>query len=221
MLRSYVEFTIWVTIDMTGLTLENMDRTGSRAAGLFEGKFLLAMPSLDSSVFKRSVIFICAHSSDGAMGFQVNKPCEMTIADLIRKTDLDSEFDFNYKNSVYADAQVQSGGPVEQQRGFVLHSYDYETDTTIAINDAIYLTSNVEILRAIVTGEGPESMVVALGYAGWGPGQLEQEIAENAWLTFDADQETIFNPIHEAKYDQLLAQMGIDPVHLTGNGGSA
>ncbi|KPB01162.1 YqgE/AlgH family protein [Ahrensia marina] len=190
-------------------------------SGQFEGKFLLAMPTLETSLFDRSIIYICAHSHDGAMGFQVNKSSDMTIKELIGKTDIAQDTRFVAKNSAAVSNFVRNGGPVDEHRGFVLHSGDYHSDTTIPISENVYLTSNIEILRSIMNGTGPSRVVVSLGYAGWGPGQLEQEVADNAWLTLDADPEVIFDQRHEGKYERMLVAMGITPAHFIAEAGSA
>lgn len=194
---------------------------GADKSGQFEGKFLLAMPNMGSDVFERSIIYVCAHSFDGAMGFQVNKSARMTVSELIKSTELGEQESLAIKKSSMASNMVRNGGPVDEHRGFVLHSRDYDSDATIPISDSVYLTSNIQILRSIATGEGPRKVAVALGYSGWGPGQLEQEIADNAWLTVDADPEILFDHHHENKYDRLLAGMGISSANFIAEAGNA
>lgn len=201
--------------------MDNLVSDKGEETGQFEGKFLLAMPTLEASIFDRSIIYMCAHSHDGAMGFQVNKPCDMTIKELISKTDIGQETKSISKSSAVTSDLVRYGGPVDEHRGFVLHSGDYHCDTTIPICEHVYLTSNIEILRSIMHGEGPSRLAVSLGYAGWGPGQLEQEVADNAWLTLDADIDVVFDPRHEGKYERMLVAMGITPAHFIAQAGSA
>jgi putative transcriptional regulator len=200
---------------------EKFEWRGADKSGQFEGKFLLAMPNMGSDVFERSIIYICAHSFDGAMGFQVNKSTRMTVSELIKSTELGDQGSLAIKSSSMASNMVRNGGPVDEHRGFVLHSRDYDSDATIPISDSVYLTSNIQILRSIATGEGPRKVAVALGYSGWGPGQLEQEIADNAWLTVDADPEILFDQHHENKYERLLAAMGISSANFIAEAGNA
>lgn len=201
--------------------VDTLVRDSGGKSGQFEGKFLLAMPTLEASPFDRSIIYICAHSHDGAMGFQVNKSFDMTIKELIAKTDIADEPNFKNESSATSSRYVRNGGPVDEHRGFVLHSDDYHCVTTIPISEDVYLTSNIEILRAIMNGTGPSRLAVSLGYAGWGPGQLEQEVADNAWLTLDADPEIVFEPRHEGKYERMLFALGISPAHFIAEAGSA
>lgn len=206
---------------MDDLIAEKFGIKRTDQTGQFEGKFLVAMPNMGSNFFERSIIYICAHSHDGAMGFQVNKCAKMTISELIKSTELGGNEKLVARSSQIASDMVRNGGPVDEHRGFVLHSEDYDSDATIPISDTIYLTSNVQILRSIAKGNGPEKIAVALGYSGWGPGQLEQEIADNSWLTVDADPEILFDHCHENKYERLLAIMGISSANFIAEAGNA
>ena len=206
---------------MDDLIEEKFGIRGADKSGQFEGKFLLAMPNMGSDVFERSIIYVCAHSFDGAMGFQVNKSAKITVSELIKSTELGDKESISIKSSSMVSNMVRNGGPVDEHRGFVLHSKDYDSDATIPISDSIYLTSNIQILRSIATGVGPSKVAVALGYSGWGPGQLEQEIADNAWLTVDADPEILFDQRHEGKYERLLAIMGISSANFIAEAGNA
>ncbi len=206
---------------MNDLLEEKFGIRSAQGAGQFEGKFLLAMPNMDSEVFERSIIYLCAHSDDGAMGFQVNKSARMTVKELIKSTDLGKQGKLVEEVKSIDSELVRNGGPVDEHRGFVLHSGDYESDATIPISDSVYLTSNIQILRSIALGMGPKKSAVSLGYSGWGPGQLEQEIAENIWLTVDADPEFLFDHAHEAKYERMLSLMGISSVNFISEAGHA
>src|SRR6188768_11472 len=172
--------------------------------GYLDGQMLIAMPSMGDDRFSRSVIYICAHSSDGAMGIIVNQPAaNISFADLLVKLDVIPASDLIELPSSAGGVKVLKGGPVETERGFVLHSNDFFIEnSTLPIDDGICLTATLDILKAIARGEGPQSAVLALGYAGWAPGQLENEITENGWLNCDADPELIFGPDTGGKYQQ-------------------
>ncbi len=188
--------------------------------GYLNGQLLIAMPSISDSRFDHAVIYICAHSPDGAMGIVVNQPADhISFPELVEQLEIGSD---TTDQSVIEKMSVLTGGPVETGRGFVLHSSDYFADNaTLPINDAVYLTATIDILRAIVNGEGPEKSLLALGYAGWSPGQLEEEIQENGWLNCDADADIIFNCEAGKKYQRALAKLGVDLSHLVGEAGHA
>lgn len=200
------------------------DRSGSGKAtqtGQFEGKFLIAMPNMDCDVFGRSIIYICAHSDEGAMGFQINKSGDLTLQDIIKSSDLGVDQLIEVKAKGDCKALVRNGGPVDENRGFVLHSADYDSEATIPISEKVYLTSNLTILRSIAEGDGPQKMAIALGYAGWGPGQLEAEFADNAWLSVDADPNVVFDPANDGKYEKMLAAIGITDANFVTDIGHA
>ncbi len=211
----------WYALRMNDLLEEKFGIRSAQDSGQFEGKFLLAMPNMDSSFFERSIIYLCAHSEDGAMGFQVNKSAKMTVKELIKSTDLGEQTKLVDDATSIDTELVRNGGPVDEHRGFVLHSGDYESDATIPISDMVYLTSNIQILRSIALGIGPKKFAVALGYSGWGAGQLEQEIADNVWLTVDADPEFLFDHAHEGKYERMLSLMGISSMNFISEAGHA
>ena len=151
------------------------------ASGYLKGQLLVAMPAMQDPRFERTVIFMCAHNADGAMGLIVNKPLqEINFKELLDQLGID-------RGDLTIDMDVQYGGPVETGRGFVLHTAEYEQSGTIAVDDNVGLTATVEILRDIAGNRGPKQSLLALGYAGWGPGQLESEIQQNAWLNVPAD----------------------------------
>ena len=189
-----------------------------------EGQFLVAMPNLKGPYFERSVVYICSHSEDGAMGLVVNQvSTQITFPDLLRQVDIldDGEDTINLPMPARA-MHVLDGGPVDQGRGFVLHSSDYKLESsTLAVSDDIFLTATIEILRALAEGRGPKSALLTLGYAGWSPGQLEDELQNNSWLTCEADSKLLFECEPEERYDQSLALMGIDLSMLSSEAGHA
>jgi putative transcriptional regulator len=191
--------------------------------GYLDGQMLIAMPSMGDNRFSRSVIYICAHSSDGAMGIIVNQPAaNISFADLLVKLDVIPASDVIRLPSSAGGVKVLKGGPVETERGFVLHSSDFFIEnSTLPIDDGICLTATLDILKAIANGAGPANAVLALGYAGWAPGQLETEIHQNGWLHCSADSELVFGKDNEAKYTKALKKIGIDIGMLSGEAGHA
>lgn len=181
-----------------------------------DGKLLIAMPSMGDPRFNRSVVYICAHSDDGAMGLIVNKPAEdLAFGDLLEQLDIKAERPIDR-------IEVHYGGPVEHGRGFVLHSRDYEAqDATLNVNDQFGMTGTLDILEDISQGFGPDKCLLALGYAGWGPGQLEDEIRDNGWLTCDANAALVFSDDHDGKWKAAMEVVGIDPRMLSTEGGRA
>lgn len=191
-----------------------------------EGQLLIAMPTMSDPRFARSVIYMCAHSKDGAMGLIINQTAKnISFPDLLDRLEIfpdepDDEFDFGD----VPDLPIHVGGPVETGRGFVLHSADYFVkDTTLKIQNGICLTATLEILKAIASGQGPDHAILALGYAGWSPGQLESEIQANGWLNCPATADIVFADGDDDvdKYVQALATLGIDPSHLVADAGHA
>ena len=194
--------------------------------GCLDGHFLIAMPGLSDERFERAVIFVCAHSEDGAMGFIVNRPQPLQFEQLLESLDLggakgDRSGSRGGVSDRARDFPIQLGGPVESGRGFVLHSDDYLSESTIPVNDDLCLTATVDILRAIKEGRGPERGIMLLGYAGWAPGQLESEIASNTWLSCPGRDDLVFDQDHSGKYDRVLAHMGIQPAMLSNQAGHA
>jgi len=184
--------------------------------GSLEGEMLIAMPNMGDARFRRTLIYMCAHSPDGALGLIVNKHAgEIFFPDLLAQLDMKCAPGTEH-------IRVRLGGPVETERGFVLHTDDYLLDgVTMPILNHVGLTTSLDILRDIAEGKGPEKCAVALGYSGWGPGQLEFEIQANAWLHCEADLDLIFSPDLEAKWPRALAKLGIDPGNLSGAAGHA
>jgi putative transcriptional regulator len=191
--------------------------------GYLDGQMLIAMPTMRDERFARSLIYICAHSSDGAMGIVVNQPAaNVRFPDLLVQLEVIPAKDLIQLPSSAETVKVLKGGPVETGRGFVLHSADFFIEnSTLPIDDGICLTATLDILKAIARGKGPESAVLALGYAGWAPGQLETEIQENGWLNCDADSELIFGKDVEHKYEMALRKLGIDLGMLSSDAGHA
>jgi putative transcriptional regulator len=191
--------------------------------GFLDGQMLIAMPSMRDERFVRSVIYICAHSSDGAMGIVVNQLAgDIDFPKLLVKLDVIPEDQRIQLPNDARSMQVLKGGPVETQRGFVLHSADYFMEnSTLPIDDGICLTATLDILKAIAHGAGPANAVLALGYAGWAPGQLESEIQDNGWLHCSADRELIFGEDASGKYFKALQKLGIQPGMLSSEAGHA
>jgi len=186
----------------------------------FRGHFLISMPGMADPRFERCVIYLCTHSSAGAMGLIVNKLLEDITFNEIKRQLVDEARD---EDKVEPDFNVPVflGGPVEQGRGFVLHTADYNLEASLEVNDEISLTASIEIIEDIARKSGPEKYLLALGYAGWGAGQLEAEMAENSWLTCEATPEILFEPNPKAKYDRALALMGVDAALLSSDAGHA
>ncbi len=187
------------------------------------GRMLIAMPGIGDPRFERTLIYMCAHSSDGAMGIVVNKEAEnITFPDLLERLGVIAEAEEIRLPSNLREMPVQIGGPVETGRGFVLHSSDYHVvDSTLSVDDTVGLTATLDVLKALADGSGPEKALLALGYSGWGPGQLEGEIQNNGWLHCDADDLLVFDGTLDNRYDQALAKIGVDPALLSSDAGHA
>jgi putative transcriptional regulator len=207
---------------MIGMAIETIKPTGG-SSGYLDGQFLLAMPGMADSRFTRSVVYVCAHSSDGAMGLIINQPArKITFSDLLLQLDLLEPDELIRLPTPAEKLPVLKGGPVETGRGFVLHTADFFIDnSTLPIDDSVSLTATVDILRAIAKGDGPRKAMLALGYAGWSPGQLEEEIQQNGWLNVPADPGLLFDSDLEGKYGRALRMLGIDPAMLSGEAGHA
>jgi putative transcriptional regulator len=191
--------------------------------GYLDGQFLIAMPGMQDTRFARTVVYICAHSPDGAMGIMVNQAApQITFRDLLVQLNIIPEGPEIRLPDTADHMVVHRGGPVETGRGFVLHSADYFVEnSTLPIDDHVSLTATIEILKAIALGTGPRSAMLALGYAGWAPGQLESEIQSNGWLSCPASPELIFDGNLDQKYERALAVIGIDPARLSSEAGHA
>jgi len=183
--------------------------------GYLSGTLLIAMPTMSDPRFERSVIYLCAHSDEGAMGLVLNRLLDsITLPDLLGQLGIDN-------SQVKGDMRIHFGGPVETGRGFVLHSSDYVQDSSLRVTEDVALTATVDILRDIAAGGGPRQRLLALGYAGWGPGQLDREIQLNGWLTVGADEGLIFGDDLDQRWEQALGKLGIDVSMLSGAAGNA
>jgi putative transcriptional regulator len=181
------------------------------------GKLLIAMPDIGDPRFHGSVVFLCAHSGDGAMGLIVNKPMpDVSFAQLLDQLEIT-------RAPTAPDLPICYGGPVELRRGFVLHSAEYhgDRDERLAVDDRFAMTATLDILEDLARGTGPVHALLTLGYAGWGPGQLEDEIRENGWLTADAVPELVFGTQMEGKWEAALASLGVSPLTLSSEAGHA
>lgn len=180
------------------------------------GKLLISMPGMGDPRFAHSVVLMCSHGDEGAMGLIVNKPAvDVRLLDLLVQLDIRPE-------RWIGDTRVHFGGPVESARGFVLHSPDYRSNLqTLEISEAFAMTATLDVLEDIAAGTGPERVLIALGYAGWGSGQLEAEIAHNGWLTADADPALVFASDDEGKWAGALKTLGVDPLGLSSSAGRA
>lgn len=196
---------------------------GAGGVGYLDGQLLVAMPSMEDPRFQKTVIYLCAHSADGAMGIVVNQRArKVTFPDLLVQLEvIGSDEAIRLPGEVGA-TPVLKGGPVETGRGFVLHSTDFFIkDSTLPIDPSVNLTATLDILRAMAMGEGPAQAVLALGYAGWSAGQLESEIQHNGWLSCPADPSFVFGDDLDGKYDRALRKIGVDPAMLSGASGHA
>ena len=178
------------------------------------GKLLIAMPGMGDPRFEHSVVYLCAHSADGAMGLIVNKPTpELKFAQLLDQLGIPQGDDLR-------DIRVHFGGPVEHVRGFVLHTGDYGgKGSTMRVDDTFSMTATIDILEALAKGDGPARSLLALGYSGWGPGQLEDEILGNGWLTCDASEDLVFTAPDPRKWEGALRSLGVEPVTLSAASG--
>jgi putative transcriptional regulator len=188
------------------------DKPQGAAPGYLDGQMLIAMPAMSDDRFNRSLIYLCAHSNEGAMGIVVNQAAgNISFSELLVQLEVIPAADRIVLPSRAEAVKVLKGGPVETGRGFVLHSADfYIESSTLPIDEGVCLTATVDILKAIARGDGPRSAILALGYAGWAPGQLENEIQQNGWLHCAADRELLFGTDIETKYEKALHKIGID-----------
>jgi putative transcriptional regulator len=188
-----------------------------------DGQILIAMPGMGDPRFDKSLIFLCAHSESGAMGIMVNKTAPMMFfSDLLDQLKIVPSGEIRELSASVLNLPVLFGGPVEQFRGFVLHSTDYFTQSTsLPINNGVALTATVEILQAIARGDGPSKVTLALGYSGWVAGQLENEMQHNGWLFCDADDDLLFGADNDGKYVRALRKIGVDPLMLSSDSGHA
>ncbi len=180
------------------------------------GKLLIAMPGMGDPRFDHSVVYICSHGDDGAMGLIVNKSSDLRIKTLLEQLNIACQI------PVVGERLVHFGGPVEMSRGFVLHSSDYDANLhSMKISDDFSMTATLDVLEDLASGTGPLNSTLALGYSGWGPGQLEDEIAKNGWLTAEASSKLVFDIPDDEKWEAALAALGVDPLTLSASAGRA
>jgi putative transcriptional regulator len=183
--------------------------------GFLNDHFLVAMPGMGDERFARAVIYICAHSDDGAMGFVINQSQPVIFKDILLQLGVAREEEIIRLPEAARGFPVRNGGPVDKSRGFVIHSDDFMVGSTMPVSEDVCLTATVDILRAIMKGNGPRRKLMMLGYSGWQPGQLENEIAENGWLTCPASESILFNNDMSRTYERVMAGMGVDPARLS------
>lgn len=179
------------------------------------GHFIIAMPGLMDENFNHTVTYICEHDENGTFGIVINRETDITLEEVIEQMSIKSQENSEHKQSVFL------GGPVQQGRGFILHNPTGNWDSSLKVNDRIALTTSRDIIEAIAHDEGPETSIIALGYAGWGPGQLEHEIADNAWLNCPAEEQIIFKTPSDQRWEAAAQLIGIDLTLLTQDPGHA
>ena len=192
-----------------------------KARSYLDGQVLIAMPGMADPRFEHSLVYLCVHSESGAMGIILNKVAPMmNFGDLISRLDIVPESGGIHVPGEIMGMAVQFGGPVEPARGFVLHTSDYfSADSSLPVSEHIALTATLDILRAMAKGEGPKRAMLALGYSGWAPGQLEDEIQRNGWLNCAADEDLLFGAANDEKYLRALRKLGVDPGMLSSEAG--
>ena len=178
-------------------------------------QFLIAMPSLEDPNFSRTVTLLCAHSEEGAMGIVINRPLELKLGEVLSHMEIDAS------QPEIADSPVLQGGPVQRERGFVIHQPMGEWDAVLPVGDGLGIATSRDILTAVAEGRGPERAIVALGYAGWAAGQLEQEVSANAWLSGPADSSIIFDIAYGDRWSRAAGLLGVDVDRLSGEAGHA
>ena len=190
-------------------------KDGSGSDFYFTGQLLIAMPGMRDEQFYKTVIYICAHTDDGAMGLVLNQVIKgLSFPSLLEQLGIE-------EGANGRAVPIHFGGPVEAGRGFVLHTDDYQQDATLEVDGGVSLTATVDVLKAVARGRGPKQSLLALGYAGWGPGQLDDEIKANGWLQAPADRELIFDGDQATKWDRSIEKIGIDPRMLSDEVGHA
>ncbi|MET0267414.1 MAG: YqgE/AlgH family protein [Duganella sp.] len=196
-----------------------VDNGGSQAAPALNlaNHFLIAMPSMQDPVFGGTVVYVCEHNDNGVLGVVINKPTDMTMQTLFERIDLKPEDG----PDAHLDAPVMFGGPVQDDRGFVLHTPGQRYSSSLTVTSEVAFTTSIDVLEAVAAGNGPARMLVSIGYAGWSPGQLEDEIGRNGWLTVAADPALLFNVPIEQRYTAAIRLLGIDPLMLAAEAGHA
>jgi putative transcriptional regulator len=197
--------------------MEQPRKSGSQPSGadFLTGQLLIAMPAMEDPRFAHSVIYLCAHTPEGAMGLVLNRPLQRPKFDeLLRQLEV---------APVPPARRIRlcAGGPMDNGRGFVLHTTDWTGEGSLRVDESVALTASLDVLKEIAEGRGPREGLLALGYAGWGPGQLDEEIQQNAWLSVPADETIVFDGDDDTKWRRALAKLNIDPLLLSGAAGHA
>jgi len=210
------------TLPMPGMPPEQDDplaQAGSATSGLnLANHFLIAMPSIQDPVFGGTVVYVCEHNDKGVLGVVINKPTDMTMETLFDRVDLKLAEGLR---ATVVDEPIMFGGPVQDDRGFVLHSPGGRYSSSLSVTDDVAFTTSIDVLEAVASGGGPARMLVSIGYAGWSPGQLEEEILRNGWLTVGADARVLFDLPIEERYNAAIKLLGIDPLMLASEAGHA
>ena len=180
--------------------------------------FLIAMPSMQDPVFGGAVVYICEHNDKGVLGVVINKPTDMTMEILFERIDLHIAAGLH---SGVVNEPIMFGGPVQDDRGFVLHTPGAAYSSSLTVTDEVAFTTSIDVLEAVANGDGPQRLLVSIGYAGWSPGQLEDEIGRNGWLTVGADAHVLFDLPIEERYNAAIKLLGIDPMMLASEAGHA
>lgn len=214
---------VGTTLPMPGMPQEQMMTLGkshtAAASGLnLANHFLIAMPSMQDPVFGGAVVYVCEHNDKGVLGVVINKPTDMTMDVLFDRIDLKL---VDGLRSNVKSAPIMFGGPVQDDRGFVLHSPGGRYSSSLSVTEEVAFTTSIDVLEAVANGAGPQRMLVSIGYAGWSPGQLEEEIARNGWLTVGADAHVLFDLPVEDRYNAAIKLLGIDPLMLATEAGHA
>ncbi|MBA5688107.1 YqgE/AlgH family protein [Duganella sp. LX47W] len=208
------------TLALPGMIQESTDplaQAGASAALNLANHFLIAMPAMEDPIFGGTVVYVCEHNENGVLGVVINKPTDMTMQVLFDRIDLKLED----SPGAHIDEPIMFGGPVQDDRGFVLHTPGARYSSSLTVTEEVAFTTSIDVLEAVAAGTGPQRMLVSIGYAGWSPGQLEEEISRNGWLTVGADTHILFDLPIEERYVAAMRLLGIDPLMLTSEAGHA
>ena len=211
------------TLSMPGLPREHNGEPGGSAAPTsaefnLANHFLIAMPSMQDPIFGGTVVYICEHNDNGVLGVVINKPTDMTMEILFERIDL--KLSEGLRTTV-VNEPIMFGGPVQDDRGFVLHTPGAPYSSSLTVTDEVAFTTSIDVLEAVAAGDGPQRLLVSIGYSGWSPGQLEEEICRNGWLTVGADAHVLFDLPIEERYNAAIKLLGIDPMMLAFEAGHA
>jgi putative transcriptional regulator len=212
------------TLPMPGMAQNDADGTGIGHGGMSPSElnlanhFLIAMPSMEDPIFGGTVVYICEHNDKGVLGVVINKPTDMTMEVLFERIDLKLA---DGLRTTVVNEPIMFGGPVQDDRGFVLHTPGARYSSSLTVTSEVAFTTSIDVLEAVANGEGPQRMLVSIGYSGWSPGQLEEEIGRNGWLTVGADAHVLFDLPIEERYNAAIKLLGIDPLMLASEAGHA